>query len=267
MGCVIKLLVDGLAKGIIDLLRKLDVDVDVADFLVGVKYSYVEVYGVKGRSLGVAITPLEDIVGLAQADVEKPSLENLSSLVASINPVEKALGIAFVNALSNYLLWNLRYVEGFDLIEVKSFIEALPSFAEEPIVVIGNMPPLVAKLQQAGFSDIAVLERNPLARRNCYPDTAAPRIIPKARTLIITGATLVNDTIDYILQLNEKAKKIIVGPTANSYPKLLLNGGIDIVASIAPVDVEKVKAVIKLGGGRWVFYKHCREYVAHSLTR
>ncbi|WFO75538.1 hypothetical protein J4526_01175 [Desulfurococcaceae archaeon MEX13E-LK6-19] len=258
------MLIDLIAQRVIDLINKFDKEIKVSDYVVGLKYSYVEINGVYGRSLGVAITPIEDIIGLGVRIGNEPGEDNIVDLVSSLNPIEKTLGVALINALSNYLLWRIGFREDFVVYEDPIF-SSITHLVEEPIVVIGNMAPLVNELQNRGFTDITVLERNPCTRYNCYPDTMAPRIIPKARTLIITGATLVNDTIDYILDLGSQAKKILIGPTANIYPKPLLDKGVNAILSMYPIDIDKVKKTIRLGGGRWSFYKYCKEYLIQPL--
>ncbi len=119
------------------------------------------------------------------------------------------------------------------------------------------MVPLVRNLSQR--MKVSVIERNPKLRFGAYSDSLAPRLLSKADVAIITGATLVNDTIDYILQIT-KGKKFLVGPTAGIYPPWLKDK-VDLVAGTKIVDIEKTKEIIRGGGGRWDFADYCDEYI------
>ena len=227
----------------------------IYEYSIGAKYSYAIVKGKRGYAMGTAYLPLEDI---SRGFCRSLSLDNLQSMIASLNMQEKSLGIAVINAISQYLLWNINEYKGD--IEYGNLIDCVKECCPDgKIAVVGNMVPLVKKLQEE--REVWVLERNPKLRINAYPDSLAPRILPKADTVIITGATLVNDTIDYILSLSKRAKlKILVGPTAALYPEWI-KGYVDVIASLKIDNLEKVVEIIKCGGGRWDFTPYAREYI------
>ena len=259
--------VDELTRWVLQKVSELDASLSVHDYCVGLKYSYVEVSGRKGRALGLALTPIEDVFGTRVDASTPPTLSSVESLVSSTNPIEKALGVALVNALSGYLMRNLGVSGGFEL-RSGEIVSSVPELVEDPVVVVGNMVPLVRRLLDRGYEVIGVLERRQSLRvAGALPDTMAPRVIPKARTVVITGATLVNDTIDYILSLAGSAIKILVGPTAAGHPTPLFRLGVSAVASMTPVEVDKVKRVVRLGGGRWSFSRYSKEYVAVPLGK
>lgn len=257
------LFIDEVALWVLGKLEERDNIPIVIDYAVGLRYCYVVVEGSSGRSMGVAITPIEDILGVRLELPSIPKIKALLNLVSSLNTLEKALGIALLNALSSYLLWVIGYRDGIDIYEGNIF-NTMINIVKEPVVVIGNMQPLVKKLRDSGINDIVITERNPCIRCGlALSDAVTPRIISKAKTLIVTGATLVNDTIDYIISLTKsKSKIILVGPTASIHPKAALNLGIHAIASLTPIDIDSTIKTIKLGGGRWDYTKYCREYIA-----
>ena len=228
----------------------------IINYLVGAKYSYVVVEGPLGSAMGVAYMPFED---MGRGMAREPEIDNLPNLVSSLNLQEKSLGISAVNAVSQYLLWNAGSYGG--RIEYGDVVENISDCCPRGrIVVVGNMIPLVKKLSARG--EVIVLERNPRLRVGAYPDTLAPRVIPSANVVVITGAALVNDSIDYLLSLSADADlRILVGPTAGAYPEWL-RGQVDIVASMRIEKIGEVSEVIRRGGGRWDLSEFATDYVA-----
>ncbi len=256
--------VERIARHILEIVSGLNDRFEIIDFCIGLKYTYVLLKGFRGISLGLAFTPIEDIQGTKPIhDTMNLSIENVESMITSIDPLEKVLGVALINALSGYLLWNLEEYRKYRKVFEENIVDILTRIAIEPIVVIGNMGPIVRRLREHGFKDIIVLERNPCMRYGyALSDTAMMRVLPRAKTLIITGATLVNDTIDLILRFSDSnALKVLVGPTASIYPQTAFDNGIHVVALTRVIDIDKVIELIKLGRGRQEFSPFCRDYV------
>ncbi len=244
-------------------MSSLNEEFRLIDMCIGVRYSYVVIEGSRGRSLGLAFTPLEDLWG---SHVEIPStlsIDSVCSLISSVNPLEKVLGIALLNAISQYIMWCRGFLGGIKIVEM-NLIDHIAKISEEPVVIVGNMVPIVRKLRELGFRKVHVLERNPCMRCGySLSDSLAPRVVPNAKTIIVTGASLVNDTIDYILELAHSAENIaLVGPTAGIHPESLRGSRVNVVASLRPIEIDKICSVIKLGGGRWDYSKYCRDYIA-----
>jgi len=238
-------------------------DLEVEDYAIGAKYAYVIVKGSKGRAMGTSYFPMED---MTRGYSRVPSFDILTSMLSSLNIFERSLGIAFLNAISQYLLWNMGYYRNFELYDGNIVEDVARLSKGERIVVVGNMVPLVKKLEEKGFK-VEVLERNPRFRYKALPDCMAPRIIPEADILIVTGTSMINDTIDNLISLGRNAKiRILVGPTAAVYPSILLNQFTHI-ASLKIEDLERVREIIKLGGGRWDFSPYAREYIVKGKYR
>ncbi len=257
------MIVDDYAKTVLEITSNESLGID--DYLVGLRYSIGVIGGGKGHEAGIAITPAEDVLGMPMA---RPILrpEDLLERVSSMNIIEKSLGIALLNAISQYILWDMEYIEDYHVEQDKGLIdlvlEAIKDHGGEKIVVVGNMVPLVKKIREQNFEPI-VLERNPAYRgRQCLPDSSGYRALLNADIVIITGATLVNDTIDIVLRLAEKAHtKILAGPTAAVYPEPFLKRGITHIASTKIIDIRKAYDIIKHGGGRWDLDEYLEDYI------
>ena len=243
-----------------EIRRYLKEELRIVDYSVGVKYSYVIVEGEFGRAMGTAYFPLED---LTRGYSRVPKISILASMLSSTNIFERSLGTALLNSISQYLLWNSNHAEKLS-INYGNIIEEIIQICKQnsKIAVIGNMVPLVSKLQEEGFK-VLTFERNPRLRIRALPDSFAYRIIPEVDALIITGTTLINDTIDHLLALGRAAKiKALVGPTAAVYPGKALSS-LTHIAALKIEDTKKVAEIIKLGGGRWDFAPYTKEYIIH----
>ena len=256
--------IDYVASWIHNKLLELNAELEIIDYAIGLHYSYIVVRGTCGKSAGLAITPVEDIIGQPMIR-GKPSIETVIDMVSSINPLEKILGVALLNAVSNYLLWCIGYRGNVVILEDKDIVNDILPLIKESVLVIGNMVPLAKKLTSENINVIGVLERNPRLRcRGAFVDTAVYRLIPRAETIIVTGATLVNDTIDSIISLAKDKRIILVGPTAGIYPVPAIKKGMYAVASMYSVNIDKVVEIIRLGEGRWDYTLFCKQYLVLS---
>lgn len=78
-------------------------------------------------------------------------------------------------------------------------------------------------------SDFEVIDIDPEESNvEIFPASKSEEILSEADVAVITGETLVNGTLDEILQFSENARtRIIYGPTSSFYPKILFESGID----------------------------------------
>ena len=225
----------------------------LVDYMVGLKYSYAVVSGPRGRAMGVAYMPAED---LSKGTASTPEIEDLASMVKSMNIQSRSLGVAIINAISQYKLW---LDENPPDVMYDNILDCIPRCCPlGRVVVIGNMVPLVRKLREVA-REVIVLERNPRLRMGAEPDFLAPRVLRDADAAIITGAALINDTLDSLIAM-ASGKVFLVGPTAGIYPPWL-EGYVDAVAGSRIEDIESVRDIIRRGGGRWDFASHTREYI------
>lgn len=77
---------------------------------------------------------------------------------------------------------------------------------------------------------------------------AAERGLPGCQVVIITALTLINHTIDHLLQLSGDAAVALVGPSTPMLP-LLGERGVSHLFGMEVVDVDRTLAVVSQGGG------------------
>jgi hypothetical protein len=208
--------------------KKLREDFEISGACISLWYTGVML---DNGYVGLCYTPTEDI---HRAHLEgKRNFHGLSvlealQLVGSFNMIERAVGIATLNAISQYLMDQEEYERemGVDV------FEAIEIGKDEEVAVIGYMKPLVEKLRTR-TRHVQVFERNARLREDAMPDTFVDLLLPKADTVVISGSSLVNGTIDRILDLSKNAKFVaMVGPTASALPEPFFGRNVRLMAGI-----------------------------------
>ncbi|ASJ11202.1 hypothetical protein A3L12_07790 [Thermococcus sp. P6] len=232
-------------------LKAIGEDFRLVDFSFALPYTYVLIEG-RRRALGVAMT-LPEEVGRYRSSIEEPSLEAFIERADSINVIERTLGMAAINALSQYYL-DLSGAPDKDVVEL---------LGENPkvVAVIGNMPPVVSGLRRRGF-EVLVFERNPkLWDRDTLSDALEYDLLPEADAVVVSGSAVINGSIDMILERSKKARALILtGPTAQLHPDFLRGSGVTHLASMSVTNVERALLKLKLGSFRG-FEGESRKYV------
>ena len=131
-----------------------------------------------------------------------------------LNPLKKALGIAALNALSAILFergdYDIQAADTFDEIEPTDYGK---------VTVVGALVPIIKKLIAAD-SDFSILELDPktLKEREMkyfVPADRTDTVVPYSDLLVITGVTILNDTLPGLLEMAKPGAEIAVtGPTA-----------------------------------------------------
>lgn len=207
-------------------------DVPCAGITVGFNWTLVE--GPDGS--GLATTPNKGSGGcrtIAETgSLAQRSLAELARMALSVNPYERAIGIAAINASTNRR----------DMIGPSGDgLSTDPDGQNGHTVIIGRFPQLEEKVPGA-----IVLERNP--GPDDLPAEAARLVIPGCSRLIVTASALVNGTLPSLLEMAEGAEVSLVGrgtPLAQG----LHAYGIDRLAGFIVDKPDGARAVVAEGGG------------------
>ena len=221
---------------------KLTHGLELVDFGFALPYTWVLVEGKNGKALGVAMTLPEEVQRYTNS-MGEPSIEGFIERADSLNVIERTLGLAAINAVSQYHI-DLSNAEKTDVLEL------LP---ERPgkVALIGNMPPLAKELRERGY-ELYVFERNPkLWDRETLSDTLEYHLLPEMDVVIASASCLVNGTIDFLLDRAEKAELfVLTGPTGQLLPEFLRGTRVTHLASMKVVDIGKALLGLKLGSFR-----------------
>ncbi|USS40554.1 DUF364 domain-containing protein [Thermococcus aggregans] len=229
-------------------LKAMEEDFKLVDFFFALPYTYVVIEGEKGKAVGLVMTLPEEINEYKNT-ITGASLRGFIEKADSLNIIERTLGLAAINAVSQYYL------------EVDAERNVLDLVEEEKVAVIGNMLPLVQALREKG-KEVFVFERNPkLWDRETLSDALEYVLLPEMEAVIVSGSALLNCTIDMIVERSNKAKKIIlVGATAQGLPEFFKGTGVTHLASVKVENVEKAIISLKLGSFRG-FGEQSKKYV------
>lgn len=184
--------------------------------------------------------------------------------VASANPLKKTMGIAVMNALS--AICRDRTPPDYEVISgVDAFDEAVIAEDDE-VVVVGALAPLlkVLKKRKRPFCvlemDSSTLKKDELPFY--APAADAPLKVPQADVLVITGTTLINDTLEGLLALAKPgAQVIVVGPTASMLPDAFFLRGIKILGGVIGTRADELLDIIGEAGSGYHFFGKSAERV------
>jgi hypothetical protein len=75
----------------------------IVDYCLCLSGGYVVVEGPRGRAMGFAHIPREDLHDMG-GEVREPRLEEVVEMLLDLNPLNRVLGLAMANAVSQYFL-------------------------------------------------------------------------------------------------------------------------------------------------------------------
>lgn len=181
--------------------------------------------------------------------------------VASENPLKKTLGIATLNALSLRLTNAGRATayeiggDAFDEVEVNPGDKG---------VVIGALVPALKRFSRLGI-DYTVLELDSRTLKgdelkHFQPADRYPQVLPDADVVIVTGVTLLNDTLPGLLaHVRPGARVSLAGPTVSMLCEPLFRRGVTMVGGTVVTDADRCLDLIAEGASGYHLFGTCAE--------
>lgn len=176
---------------------------------------------------------------------------------ARLANVEKSIGIAAINTLSQVLLSKNDVRTNIDIID---FMDFSPS---DNLGMIGNMAPLARQIH-GKVNALTVIEEN--QERWQVPQNVKVfsnyKDLTNINKLLITGSAILSDDFDEIINAFQDLDKIaIVGPTMGAIPEPFFKRNIDAIGGMRINDSKKVQQVILECGGTQNFKNYCDKYL------
>ncbi|MDY9927447.1 Rossmann-like domain-containing protein [Methanosarcina sp.] len=235
-------------------------EIEVEDVRIGLAYTGVllsENYG------GVACTPLYEFsccptLGFTET-LKGKTADKVLELALSENPLEAAVGIATLNALSHMLRdlepehFQRSYSDILDLI--------IPG---DRVAMVGYFSPLVPKILKI-TGKLTVLEKREIEspKTRTLPSEKAREVLTVSDVIILSASTLANRTFDELLSLRGTAREVVLlGPSAPLYPAPFFSRGITAIMGTRIIDPLTMLTVVSEAGGTKKLHQYCGEKVA-----
>ncbi len=230
-------------------------------FFTGVKLS--------DGSGGVAYTPTADMHSATCCPTmaaERPApvlLKGMTVSNALSQARESALGnvvqLVIMNALSSRFVTSDRYhivydTDSIDLIDLKR---------AGRIGMVGAFIPFLKVLKSIPGINLTVVEQKKetlKADEMCFyvPAEQAKQVLPCCDTVIITGASIANNTIEDLLSLTRPGANVLVtGPTASILPDALFARNATMVSGVKVTDPDLTIDLLSEGVGAYHLFNRC----------
>jgi len=180
-------------------------------------------------------------------------------------PLKKAVGIAILNALSESCRKRLADT-GYVYETGKDALDTLPLPDDGYVVVVGALVPIIKRLKMRA-KPFGILE---LDIRTLKPDEIpflisrehADAEVRRADMLVITGTTLINNTLEQLLALARPGAAIlVVGPTASMLPDAFFRRGVTLLGGDIVTRPDELLDTIAEGGSGYHFFGKSAEKV------
>jgi len=205
----------------------------------------------KNRDFG-AFTP-NQIIG--QKVIDLLETEKESNIIATLK-------IAVLNALSytfleygNYKI--LKHTDPVDLIDLNQ---------NKTITIVGAFQSYINKISQTN-NTLYVLEYkedalSEVQKKHFVPASLYKEVIPQSDIVVITGSTLVNNTIDKLLEaVKTGTQTIVTGPSGNILPDVLFNNKVTHIGATRIRNFDNLFSIVGEGGAGYHLFKYGAEKI------
>jgi uncharacterized protein (DUF4213/DUF364 family) len=192
-------------------------------------------------------------------------VRDLLKEVGAASGIRRAVGVATMNALAD-MCWQRQARQDVELLVGVDAYDAAAIGPTDHVVVVGAFVPFLRSLKRAR-QRFTVLEIDPATLKPdelpyFRPADQAAEVLPTAEVVLITGTTLVNDTLEALLPLcRADTKVVVVGPTVGLLPDALLRRGADVLGGIRITAPDAFLDVLAEGGSGYHFFGRSAEKV------
>ena len=181
------------------------------------------------------------------------------------NILRKTLAIATLNALSACYWEENKDLDYKIEMDIDSFdVMKIPQGKKS--VVIGALVPMLKKLLAAD-ADFKVLEMDSCTLKgkeleHFAPSKDAGLYLPDSDLDVITGVTILNDTLPDLLAMCKPGADILVtGPTAGMLPDAFFKRGVTVMGGILVTKPDELLDIISEGGSGYHFFGKSAERI------
>jgi uncharacterized protein (DUF4213/DUF364 family) len=218
-----------------EILAGLDFNVKLRSVLVGAHWTVV-----CSRGCGMAATFMDDTphghvrvrdVGI----LHTKTCRELAEYARSDILLESSIGLAAINSLLE--------VDESRTVEINAADVLTENGRGKKVAVVGHFS-FITRLQGV-VKELFVLEQHPLEGE--YPAEAAEQVIPRAELVAITSSTLINHTLDGLLNLVQPGTPVMLLGPSTPLSTVLFSHGVNLLCGAKVVDEESVLRTVSQG--------------------
>ena len=221
-------------------------DTRVREVRIGLGYTAVLLES--GR-LGVAYTFRDALKGGCNVfrgirPLAGSPVSRLLALFDSQDRVESAVALATANALLNHLPGNP--LEG-DVLDHVSFRP------DDRVGMVGYFAPMVPAIRERA-GDLIVFEQAERLKAGVLPQEKIFEALPECQVAIVTATSVVNDTIDEILDAAQGCREVVLlGASTPMLPAAFVRTPLTILSGVVVTSPDTMLQVVGEGGGTRFF--------------
>lgn len=165
----------------------------------------------------------------------------------SRNVLNAAIGLAAINSVAD--TDNPGFIKG-DLMDILDIQKG------EWVGMVGYFAPLVKKIKKKTRHLFIIEDKVEYRRKGTYK--IFDEIMSNCQVMIITATTLINKTLNEILENTANARiRALLGPSTPLYQAPFRGNGIDFISGMVVNKPQQVLEIVSQGGGTGVFKKYC----------
>jgi len=178
------------------------------------------------------------------------------------NTIIQSLKVAVINAISSKLL----ELNQYKVLRNTDPIELIDLNSNKTITIVGAFQSYIDKISNTP-NRLFVLEFNKEAlmgndKRFFVPAHDYAKVLPTSDIVIITGLTIVNNTLDNLLEVIKPETMVIVtGPSSSFIPEVLFANNVKIIGAIKTTNPELMLKVVSEAGAGYHTFKYCAEKI------
>lgn len=194
----------------------------------GVAFTFREELG-KGSSLFAALQPLSG-----------RRASELLPLLDSTHRVEKAVGLATANALSNCAKGGI--LEG----DAMEYLRIGPG---DTVAMVGYFRPVLPKLKKKA-SSIMIFEQIKEREGDLLPEEDAYRLLPLCEVAMITSTSILNHTIDRLLEAARRCREVVLlGASTPLIREVFADTPVTFLSGLIITHPDEILRIVSEGGG------------------
>ena len=138
-------------------------------------------------------------------------------------------------------------------------LDMLPVRPEDTLGMIGYFGPLVEPIKKR-VRVLHIFERKPDPQYGILPESETQDLLPQCQVVIMSATTLLNHTIEGLIDLSKKAREIaVLGPSTPFLPEIFSCHGVTMLSGIQVTHPARVLQIVSEAGGTRQFLQAIRK--------